>query len=195
MSYLALIGFVAFMVGTPGPANLIIMIAGARFGIHQCFGFIIGVITGKIALNLFIGFGFGVALANAPLWQMGFSYISAGYMIWLAVRSWPTARNSPASGDVGAKCFRFRDGVLIHPMNPKAWVMCVLAWSNFAPALGDFTVQLPVIIITFALCQLVFHSLWCWLGEVMNKSFANSVLLTRIMIISTVIIVLVAVTF
>ena len=29
LAYLALLGFVVFMVGTPGPANLMTMIAGA----------------------------------------------------------------------------------------------------------------------------------------------------------------------
>ena len=47
--------------------------------------------------------------------------------------------------------FRFRNGLFVHPLNPKAWVMCVLAWGNFAPALGDFSVQLPVVILTFVI--------------------------------------------
>ena len=71
--------------------------------------------------------------------------------------------------------------------------MCVLAWGKFAPALGDFSVQLLVVILTFAICQLCLHSLWCWLGTIMGKSLRNSVRLTRAIIISTVIIVLIAV--
>ena len=52
------------MVGTPGPANLILMLAGVRQGLRQCIGFILGLIVGKIALNLVIGFGFGIVLAE-----------------------------------------------------------------------------------------------------------------------------------
>ena len=89
IAYLALLGFIIFMVGTPGPANLMVMLAGVTQGLRGCAGFISGLIVGKIALNLFIGFGFGVALAADPVLQKVFTYASASYMIWLAARSWP----------------------------------------------------------------------------------------------------------
>ena len=181
------------MVGTPGPANLIVMLAGVRQGLRQSIGFILGLIVGKIALNLFIGFGFGLVLAEAPVWQMLFSYVSAGYMIWLALKSWPASDADTSNAEPAQDHFRFRNGLFVHPLNPKAWVMCVLAWGNFAPGLGDFSVQLPAVILTFVICQLCLHSLWCWLGSIMGKSLRNNVRLTRAMIISTVIIVLIAV--
>ena len=68
--------------------------------------------------------------------------------------------------------FRFRNGLFVHPLNPKAWVMCVLAWGKFAPALGDFSVQLPVVILTFAICQLVYTAFGAGLGRLWAKAFA-----------------------
>ncbi|MGB2095068.1 MAG: LysE family translocator [Candidatus Puniceispirillaceae bacterium] len=192
-AYLALLGFIAFMVGTPGPANLVAMLAGVTQGLRGCAGFIFGLIVGKIGLNLFIGFGFGVVLAADPVLQTAFTYASASYMIWLAVRSWPRSVN-PARNQhhTSAVAFRFRDGVIVHPINPKAWVMVVLAWGHFAPALGDFSLQLPVVILSFAICQLVFHSLWCGLGAYLGKSFAYSQRLAKLMIMLTILVVLAA---
>jgi len=181
------------MVGTPGPANLIVMLAGVRQGLRHCIGFIFGLIVGKIALNLVIGFGFGVVLAEAQVWQMLLSYVSAGYMIWLALKSWPASDAKIKNAEPAADHFRFRNGLFVHPLNPKAWVMCILAWGKFAPSLGDFSVQLLVVILTFAICQLCLHSLWCWLGTIIGKSLRNNVWLTRAIIISTVVIVLIAV--
>ena len=181
------------MVGTPGPANLIVMLAGVRQGLSQCIGFILGLIVGKIALNLVIGFGFGIVLAEAPVWQMLLSYVSAGYMVWLALKSWPASDADTNSAEPAQDHFRFRNGLFVHPLNPKAWVMCVLAWGKFAPALGDFPAQLLVVILTFAICQLCLHSLWCWLGTVMGRSLRDNVRLTRAIIISTVIIAVIAV--
>ena len=181
------------MVGTPGPANLVVMLAGVRQGLSQCIGFILGLIVGKIALNLVIGFGFGIVLAEAPVGQMLLSYVSAGYMVWLALKSWPASDADTNSAEPAQDHFRFRNGLFVHPLNPKAWVMCVLAWGKFAPALGDFPAQLLVVILTFAICQLCLHSLWCWLGTVMGRSLRDNVRLTRAIIISTVIIVLIAV--
>ena len=190
LSFFTLVAFVAFMVGTPGPANLIVMLAGVRQGLRQCIGFILGLIFGKIALNLVIGFGYGIVLAEAPVWQMLLSYVSAGYMIWFALKSWPASDADKNNAEPEQGHFRFRNGLFVHPLNPKAWVMCVLAWGKFAPALGDFSVQLPVVILTFAICQLCLHSLWCWLGTIFGKSLRNDVRLTRVMIIITVVIVI-----
>jgi len=195
-AYLALLGFIAFMVGTPGPANLVAMLAGVTQGLRGCTGFIAGLIVGKIGLNLFIGFGFGVVLAADPVLQTAFSYASASYMIWLAVRSWPRSVNPARNQHQNpAVKFRFRDGVIVHPLNPKAWVMVVLAWGHFAPALGDFSLQLPVVMLSFALCQLVFHSLWCALGSYLGKSFAYSQRLAKLMILFTILVVLAALVY
>ena len=192
-SYLALLGFIAFMVGTPGPANLVAMLAGVTQGLRGCAGFISGLIVGKIGLNLFIGFGFGVVLAVDPVLQTLLTYVSASYMIWLAARSWPQSVN-PATNQhhTSAVTFRFRDGVIVHPLNPKAWVMVVLAWGHFAPALGDFSLQLPVVVLTFVTCQLFFHSLWCALGAYLGKSLAYSQRLAKLMIILTIFVILTA---
>ena len=192
-AYLALLGFITFMVGTPGPSNLLVMLAGVTQGLRGCAGFIFGLIMGKIGLNLFIGFGFGFVLAADPVLQAAFIYASAGYMIWLAMRSWPRSVN-PARNQhhASAATFRFRDGVIVHPLNPKAWVMVVLAWGHFAPALGDFSLQLPVVILSFAACQLVFHSLWCALGAFLGNSFPYNQRLAKLMIMLTILVVMAA---
>ena len=190
-AYLALLGFIAFMVGTPGPANLVAMLAGVTQGLRGCAGFIFGLIVGKIGLNLFIGFGFGVVLAVDPVLQTAFTYASASYMIWLALRSWPSSVNTARNQrHTSVLTFRFRDGVIVHPLNPKACVMVMLAWGHFAPALGDFSLQLPVVIVSFAACQLVFHSLWCALGAYIGKSFAYTQRLAKLMVILTILVVL-----
>ena len=191
-AFLALFGFIAFMVGTPGPANIVAMLAGVNQGLRGCAGFITGLIVGKISLNLFVGFGFGVVLASDPFLQTVFTYASAGYMIWLAVRSWPRSVNSARNQHHNsAVTFRFSDGVFVHPVNPKAWVMVVLAWGHFAPALGDFSLQLPIVILSFATCQLVFHSLWCALGACLGRSFTYNQGLAKFMIMLTISVVLV----
>ena len=190
-AHLALLGFIAFMVGTPGPANLLVMLAGVTRGLRGCVGFISGMAVGKVGLNLFVGFGFSVVLETNLILQTALTYASAGYMIWLAAKSWPRSvytadrwRHKPALN------FRFRDGLILHPLNPKAWVMVVIAWGHFAPALGDFSVQLPIVIFCFTACQLLFHSLWCALGECLGRSFVYDNLLAKFIIILTVLVVL-----
>ena len=148
-----------------------------------------GITTGVVGF----GFGFGVVLSTQPMLQTAFTLASATYMIWLAVRSWPRSlRKTPTQQSDPVTQFRFRDGVIVHPLNPKAWLMVVLAWGNFAPAVGDFTLQLPVVIGSFVMCQLVFHSLWCGLGAHLGRSLENNHRLTKILILLTILVVLTA---
>ena len=195
-AHLALLGFIALMVGTPGPANLMAMLAGVTQGLRGCVGFISGMAVGKVGLNLFIGFGFGVVLGSNPILQTAFTYGSAGFMIWLAIKSWPRSVNcAECRRYKTAVKFRFRDGVILHPLNPKAWMMVIIAWGHFAPALGDFSVQLSIIIFCFAICQLIFHSLWCALGAFLGRSFVYNQLLARVMIVLTILVVLVSLVY
>ena len=190
-AYLACLTFILFMVATPGPANLLMMIGGAQQGVASCIGFIFGLVCGKICLNLAFGLGFGLFLTDQPLLANGLKFVSAGYMIWLALQSW----NDRVSAGVGHSPFTFRHGVILHPLNPKAWVMVILAWSQFAPALGPLEVQLVLVTAGFAVIQFVFHTMWCFSGALLQRALPRSRWLTRSMILLTVAIVIWALFF
>lgn len=202
---LALWVFILFMVGTPGPANLLIMALGARVGFWSAMRFNLGLVTGKICLNLAMALGLLLLLAEQPFIKEAFKYISAGFMIWLALRGWRAQPSSSASdkeydhADDANKTAEkqagagYLAGLIVHPLNPKAWVMSVLAWTDFGPALGSEMVQLVIIPLSFAVAQLVLHSLWCLAGVVMARALQNSLALTRALIMLTVLVVIWAV--
>ena len=185
-AYLALLTFILLMVATPGPANLLMMIGGAQKGVASCIGFILGLVCGKVCLNLVFGLGFGFFLADNRLLVNGLKFVSAGYIIWLALQSW----NDRVAVGVGQSPFSFRHGVIVHPLNPKAWVMVILAWSQFAPALGPLEIQLVLVTAGFAIIQLLFHTLWCFSGALLQRVLPRSRWLTRSMILMTVAIVI-----
>jgi len=179
--FIGLFVFIVLMVSTPGPANLLVMIGGAQHGLRGCAGFILGLVSGKLLLNIAFGVGLGVLLTDHPVILEALKYSGAAYMAWLALRSWNAARTA----DANAGRFRFRHGLPVHPLNPKAWVMVILAWTQFAPPLGPFAMQLFVVPLGFAVCQLVFHSLWCWAGERMARALPNSLVMTRVLLLVT----------
>ncbi|MRG72148.1 LysE family translocator [Alphaproteobacteria bacterium HT1-32] len=180
-----LIVFVSLMVGTPGPANLLIMTGGATYGVRACMPFNLGLICGKIALNVAVGLGLGVLITRYPLLQTALKFISGGYMIWLAMQSW----NSVAQVEAARSAYSFRKGLIVHPLNPKAWVMTLLAWSDFAPAFGDLPTQMLVIVTCFAVAQAIFHTGWCIAGGLLGHAFHGSLILSRTLIVITVTVV------
>ncbi len=189
-AWFALLLFVVFMVGTPGPANMIVMTGGAQQGVLRCLPFIGGVIAGKLILNVAAGLGLGVVLQEHLWLQTGLKFVCAGYMIWLAVQAW-----TPSTREGGSNAFTFPKGLLVHPLNPKAWVMVLLAWTDFAPALGGLGTQLLVVSGTFVAVQLVFHTAWCAAGQILGRAFDNSLLLNRSLVVLTVAVVIAVLVF
>tara|TARA_Y200000002_G_scaffold62394_1_gene47583 strand:- start:191 stop:778 length:588 start_codon:yes stop_codon:yes gene_type:complete len=181
--------FIILMVGTPGPANLLAMSAGSQLGFYKCISFNLGLTLGKILLNTAMGLGLGVLLVNFTTFQTTIKFIGAGYMIYLALKSWNTnIKNNEGKPNIG-----WKQGILVHPLNPKAWVMTLIAWTEFGPQLGNFTVQFIVITSSFALTQIFVHNLWSLLGAILSRSLSNSTILSRALILITVAVILWAV--
>ncbi len=192
-TYLSLLGFIAVMVGTPGPANLLLTIGGVQFGLSRCLLFILGLIIGKLVLNILIGLGLGVFVTNYPWINLALKFTSAAYMIWLSVTSWSIDPKATVEKS-GSSKFSFYKGLIVHPLNPKAWVMCLIAWTAFAPKLGTASEQLVIVCLSFILCQLVLHSAWCWVGEKLRYLPFNRQKTSRFLIVLTVIVIIWAVT-
>lgn len=181
--------FIILMVGTPGPANLLAMSAGSKLGFYKCIPFNLGLTLGKILLNTAMGLGLGVLLVNFTTFQTTIKFLGAGYMIYLALKSWNTnIKNNEGKPNIG-----WKQGILVHPLNPKAWVMTLIAWTEFGPQLGNFTVQFIVITSSFALTQIFVHNLWSLLGAILSRSLSNSTILSRTLILITVAVILWAV--
>ena len=110
---LPLMVFVSLMVGTPGPANLLMMTGGARYGVAACMPFNAGLILGKIGLNIAVGLGLGLVMADNPTVQMVMKLVSGAYMIWLAAKNW----NAVAEVEASKSAYSFRNGIIVHPLN------------------------------------------------------------------------------
>lgn len=163
--------FFASQVGTPGPANMALMATGARFGLRPALPFVAGVAVGKQFIIWPIGFGLMGVLSAYPLVFTTLKFASAAYIIYLA---WKVANlrlnTKGASGDVPG----FAAGLIVHPLNPKAWAMITAGFTNFVPA-GTSTLQATAVIAAclFA-CQVVLHPLWCWGGDRLAATVAGT---------------------
>ena len=181
--------FIVLMVGTPGPANLLTMTAGAQIGFIRCIPFNLGLTLGKFLLNIAMGLGLGILLVNFSTFQTLLKFCGAGYMIYLALRSW----NSNNQTNRQELNIGWKQGILVHPLNPKAWVMTLIAWTEFGPQLGGFIFQFVIITSSFALVQIVVHNSWSLFGAILNRSIPNNLLLSRILILLTIIVIIWAV--
>ena len=182
--------FIGVMVGTPGPANLLMMTVGSRFGVMAAMPFNLGLVLGKLSLNIAMAIGVGVVLSEQPSIVTAFKFISAVVMIYLSMRTLGRAKDTQ---DEAQACPGFFSGIIVHPLNPKAWVMTVLAWSEFGPDLGNIVQQTIIICSSFALAQLILHGLWAAAGNLLSQVLGQSLWLNRFLVLLTCSVVLWAV--
>lgn len=154
--------FAASQVGTPGPANMAMLTTGARFGLRRALPFVGGVISGKQLIIWPIGFGLMSLVTKAPWVFDMLKWAAAAYICWLA---WRVANMRLKLGDAADKAPGFLAGLVVHPLNPKAWAMITVGFTSFVSA-GTPTLQATA---TIAMCllvsQLVLHPIWTYSGE------------------------------
>lgn len=161
--YIALLVFILFMVGTPGPANMVAMTAGANFGFRRSIPFLAGITSGKLILNLAMGIGLYQLLEQFPMALEVLKYISAAYVLYLSY----VMSRAPFAASTGVlqKAPSFLQGLIVHPLNPKAWAMLTVAWFGFGPEIEGDLWRIFVISGSFFAVQVVMHSFWCYAGD------------------------------
>jgi threonine/homoserine/homoserine lactone efflux protein len=183
--------FIILMVSTPGPANLLIMSSGTQNGFIKSIPFTLGVISGKILLNISLSLGLGVILFEYEILSQALSYICLLYMVWLALKGWNNHKNLEKDNNI----MKYKDGLLVHPLSPKAWAMCLIAYSEFTSSFQGFFQIFLLIPLSFLIAELVFHNAWCFAGSILKKTIGSNSILNRTLIISTILIVVWAVFF
>jgi threonine/homoserine/homoserine lactone efflux protein len=163
--------FAASQVGTPGPANMALMATGARYGFRAALPFVAGVALGKQLIIWPIGFALIELGARAPWVFETLKCISATYIIWLA---WKVANLRLGTGPAIDKAPGFAAGLIVHPLNPKAWAMIIGGFTAFV------TPETPALIATASIaaillaCQIILHPLWTLAGDKIARTLAGT---------------------
>ena len=168
---IALIIFIIVMVGTPGPANMIMMSAGVTYGFKRSLPFMTGIVIGKLALNIAMGFGFYDLIQRYPFLLDGLKYISAAYMLWLSYKMAMTPMQT--EGNALGSAPSPWEGLIVHPLNPKAYAMMTIAWTDYGPNYDDALTRLLVIGGCFGIVQIISHSAWCVAGAHITRLIHN----------------------
>ena len=162
--------FAASQVGTPGPANMALLTTGARYGFRAALPFVAGVVLGKQLVIWPMGFGLMQLAQSWPGVFEALRWISAAYIIWLA---WRVAQMR-LSTDVVAKAPGFLAGLVVHPLNPKAWAIITAGFTAFtAPQTPVFEATATIATILFA-SQIILHPMWSYGGATLARAVAGT---------------------
>jgi threonine/homoserine/homoserine lactone efflux protein len=180
--YLPFLVFLSVMVATPGPANLLLINAGASHGFRENIPFLAGLILGKFFLNILVSVGLGTLVTHNTGVTLILSIVCTVYISYLALKAW----NNDIDNEEKLPTYRCHEGIIVHMLSPKSWVMVTMAYSTFAVHFPDNPPVFAVVTGSFVVAQLLFHGLWCFLGTVLKRGMGYTKSLNRTLILLTI---------
>ena len=166
MINLSFVPFAFFQVATPGPANMAMMATGARFGFSAAVPFVVGVVLGKQIIIWPIGYGIMELATQIPSLFEVLKFLSAAYIIWL---SWRVANMRLTYGKLSIEPPGFWSGLIVHPLNPKAWAMIMAVFTNFVDSSTSTFYATLYIASSLFIIQIICHPIWTLFGDRIAK--------------------------
>lgn len=168
---LALIVFLVPLAWSPGPGNMFFAANGARFGLRATLPANIGYHVATWIVTVAVGLGFAAALAEAPALFQAVRIAGSVYVLWLAYKLWTAGSQR---GGSAARAAGFVDGAVLLVLNPKAYVILALMFSQFLPGTeGQRMAAVLMIATVFTLNNMIAFMAWTLAGDRIGRVFAS----------------------
>lgn len=165
----ALLIFLFPLAYSPGPGNMFFAANGARFGTRATLPANAGYHCATWIVTAAIGFGALAVLERFPQVFTGLKLAGAVYVLWLA---WKLIKAGTLQDGSQAKPAHFVDGVILLLLNPKAYVIITLMFTQFlAPTEQSTTAAVLRITTTFTLNNLIAFLIWTVIGDRLASLF------------------------
>lgn len=166
---IALLVFLFPLAYSPGPGNLFFAANGARFGTWATLPANTGYHLATWLVTATIGLGFVTALDQAPSFFRALQVVGALYVLWLA---WKLMRASGIQHKAEARPASFVNGAVLFLLNPKAYVIIALMFTQFLEPTDSRAFGLVLLITTvFTLNNCVAFTAWTIAGDALGRLF------------------------
>lgn len=165
-TFLALLMFSFASSITPGPNNIMLFASGLNFGMRRTIPHAFGIAFGFGVLLAAVGMGLGIFLEQYPILFIFIKVLGGAYMLYLA---WKIIRSGPVEIRKGtARPMTFLEAALFQWVNPKAWVMAVIAMATYTSE-GSYLVNVAIVVFTFCVVNFPSVSIWAGFGTMMKN--------------------------
>ena len=159
--------FAIAMSFTPGPNNLMLASAGARFGFARTWRHQVGIVLGFAIMTLCVGFGIAAFIAAVPPLYTAMKIASIAYILFLA---WKTATAKPATPNADAgRPMGILAAAGFQWINPKAWIMTLTAMATYTTPEHDTRLQILLLVVVFAIVGAASSSTWVAFGQLIRR--------------------------
>lgn len=169
---IALVIFLFPLAYSPGPGNLYFAVNGARFGLSATMPAMAGYHVATILVTIAIGLGFATVLDEFP-WLFTFvKWMGSAYVLYFA---WKFFRAGMIGDVAEAGRAGFANGALLLVLNPKAYIIIVLMFTQFlGPSTGGNIGAVLWISLVFTLNNLIAFTTWALIGDQILARFRDS---------------------
>lgn len=160
---LALLLFLFPLAYSPGPGNMFFAANGARFGFWSTVPANLGYHIATWIVTAAIGFGFITASDRFPEIFVFLKTAGSLYVLWIA---WKLFKAGTHQGSETAAPATFADGVVLLLLNPKAYVIMTLMFTQFlGQSESGWFVTVVLIATVFTINNLIAFLIWAWAGD------------------------------
>lgn len=169
---LALVLFLFPLAYSPGPGNMVFATIGGRFGLRASGPATTGYHLATFIVTAAVGLGFsGLARLSPILFEL-LRYGGATYVLWLA---WGLLRAGATTRTAEPRQASMLDGAILLLLNPKAYLIIALMFTQFLPVLEAGEPALAIwIAAVFTLNNLVAFTVWTLAGDLLLRRFRSA---------------------
>ena len=158
---------VFFLIITPGPGVLSAAGVGAAYGMRSGLNYVTGLFIGNNLVILAVISGLAAVVLAVPWVRIVLFALSTAYLLYIALRiafAGSSIRFITVQSKPGVLA-----GILLQPINPKAYAVHITLFSGFAFYLNDFFIEIAIKLLIANVIWILIHLLWLYLGVKTNQ--------------------------
>ncbi|MEO1555191.1 MAG: LysE family translocator [Pseudomonadota bacterium] len=153
---------VFFLIITPGPGVLSAAGVGAAYGMRSGLRYVLGLFLGNNLVILAVVSGLAALVLANPVVRTVLFVLSTAYLLYLAMRialAGSKLAFAPAQKEPGVLA-----GILLQPINPKAYAVNTALFSGFAIMPDALVAEAVWKLLIVNAIWVPIHVIWVWFG-------------------------------
>lgn len=175
------------LLGSPGPATLSLAAVGASYGVSKGAPYLFGILMGLLLAMAGAVIGVAAVFDQWPAAKWIIQLLGAAYLFYIAykIATAPVLLGETAENDIP----RFRDGLVLNLLNPKAYAAFFVLFSQFLVPFGNIPASYIITALVCFAVAIVVDSIWLMLGSAIRPLFSRpeSARLMRVFFATTIV--------
>lgn len=163
--------FIGIGAITPGPNNLMLAASGMNYGYRRTVPHMLGIGIGFCSLLLLCMLGAGAVFEAFPVLKLVMKVIATVFMVYLAYKIAMAGRVE--LDEDKSKPLTFLQAAAFQYVNPKSWVVGLLAVATLLPDGVSTAEKSVIIVITVLITASVSVNVWALSGKAMARLFTK----------------------